>query len=144
MTDREARDEKVGEAGVVADTTTSCVAPSTFAPLARALFRRLWIASFVSNVGTWMQNVAAAWLMTSLSASALMVALIQAAANLPMFVLALPAGALADIVDRRRLLLAAQGWMLLVTATLAALTFAGFMTPWGLLAPSIVDPRRPR
>ena len=93
----------VGAAGAPSDTATIRVGPSTFAPLARPLFRWLWIASFVSNVGTWMQNVAAAWLMTSLSASALMVALVQAATNLPMFVLALPAGALADIVDRRRL-----------------------------------------
>jgi MFS family permease len=54
-----------------------------------------------SNIGTWMQNVAAAWLMTELSASALMIALVQAVTNLPVFLLAVPSGALADIVDRR-------------------------------------------
>lgn len=134
MTDRKAGDEKAGEVGLVSETAAIAVGPSPFVPLARPLFRWLWIASFGSNVGTWMQNVAAAWLMTELSASALMVALVQAATNLPMFILALPAGALADIVDRRRLLLAAQGWMLLVTAALAALTFAGSITSWGLLA----------
>jgi MFS family permease len=101
--------------------------------LRRTLFRWLWIASLTSNVGTWMQNVGAAWLMTELSASSLMVALVQAATNLPFFVLAVPAGALADIVDRRRLLLVAQSWMLLVAAALAAVTFAGQMTPWLLL-----------
>src|SRR4051794_27587349 len=99
MSDRETAAEPGGSAGGVP--------PSTFAPLARTLFRWLWIASFVSNVGTWIQNVAAAWLMTSLSTSALMVALVQAATTLPMLVLALPAGALADIVDRRRLLVTA-------------------------------------
>jgi MFS family permease len=67
-----------------------------------------------------------------------MVALIQAATNLPFFLLALPAGALADIVDRRRLLLFAQGWMLVAAVALAVLTFAGYMTPWLLGADLIV------
>lgn len=80
-----------------------------------------------------MQNVGAAWLMTELSASVLMVALVQAATNLPFFVLAIPAGALADIGDRRRVLLVAQGWMLAVAVVLSGLTFAGLMTPWLLL-----------
>src|SRR3954462_2342512 len=110
------------------------VRSSAYAPLRRALFRWLWIASLASNVGTWMQNVGAAWLMTDLAASPLMLALVQAATNLPFFVLAVPAGALVDIVDRRRLLLVAQGWMLLVAVALAAVTYAGWMTPWVLLA----------
>jgi MFS family permease len=97
------------------------------------VFRSLWIASLASNVGTWMQNVGAVWLMTDLSASPLLVALVQSATNLPFFFLALPAGALADIVDRRRILLVAQSWMLLVAAALAVVTFAGQMTPWLLL-----------
>src|SRR5438128_11550712 len=87
--------------------------PSTYAPLRRVMFRRLWLASLASNVGTWVQGVGAAWLMTELSDSGLMVALVQAAATLPVFLLALPAGALADVVDRRRLLLVAQAWMLI-------------------------------
>jgi MFS family permease len=81
-----------------------------------------------------MQNVGAAWLMTDLSASPLLVALVQSATYLPFFFLAVPAGALADIVDRRRLLLVAQSWMLLVAVVLAVVTFAGQMTPWLLLA----------
>ena len=72
------------------------------------MFRALWIASLTSNVGTWMQSVAAVWLMTSLSSSPVMVALVQTAASLPLVFLALPAGALADMVDRRKLLLAAH------------------------------------
>jgi MFS family permease len=117
-------------ARAVSETGATRVGPTTFAPLARPLFCWLWIASLGSNIGTWMQNVAAAWLMTELSASALIIALVQAATNLPVFVLAVPSGALADIVDRRRLLLVAQGWMLLVAAALAAATYAGLMTPW--------------
>ncbi|HEX6203662.1 MAG TPA: MFS transporter, partial [Thermoanaerobaculia bacterium] len=107
---------------------------SAWSPLALPLFRSLWLATLASNLGTWLQNVGAAWLMTELTTSPVLVALVQAATSLPMFLLALPAGALADVYDRRRLLLLAQGWMLVVAALLAALTLAGTMTPWLLLA----------
>src|SRR5690349_5143486 len=106
---------------------------SAFAPLAEPLFRALWIATVVSNVGTWMNDVSAAWLMTSLSPSPLVVAAVQAATSMPMFILAVPAGALADILDRRRLLVATQAWMLLVALGLAATAFAGLITPLRLL-----------
>src|SRR6266850_4572565 len=86
------------------------------------------------NVGTGMQNVGAAWAMTSLSPSPLMVALVQSATSLPVLVAGLPAGAVADIVDRRRLLLVTQTWMLAVTALLAVLAFADVMTATLLLA----------
>jgi MFS family permease len=86
-----------------------------------------------SNIGTWMHNVGADWLMTSLAPSPWMVALMQTAENAPLFLLALPAGALADIVDRRRLLLYTQGWMLLSAVSLAVLTLLGLTTPWVLL-----------
>ena len=88
----------------------------------------LWIASVVSNIGTWMHEVGAGWLMTSLSPTPLMVAMVQAATSAPVFLLALPAGALADIVDRRRYLIAAQLWMLAVAGTLGVLTLAGITT----------------
>ncbi len=94
-------------------------------PLASPVFRALWIATVVSNIGTWMHDVGAGWLMTSLSPDPLMVALVQAATTFPMFVLALPAGALADIVDRRHLLIGAQLFGLVAAAMLAALTLAG-------------------
>ncbi|MEN3952894.1 MFS transporter [Iodidimonas sp. SYSU 1G8] len=103
-------------------------------PLRLPLFRALWIATIVSNVGTWMHDVGAGWLMTSLSSDPLMVALVQAATTLPMFLFALPGGALADIVDRRRLLLAAQAWSLLSAAALAVLTLLGLTDPLVLLA----------
>jgi len=102
-------------------------------PLASPMFRTLWIATIVSNVGTWMHDVGAGWLMTSLSPDPLMVALVQAATTFPMFALALPAGALADIVDRRRLLIGAQLFGLIGAAGLAAITLAGLTTAWVLL-----------
>lgn len=98
------------------------------------VFRAVWLATIVSNLGTWIQNVGAAWLMTSLSPSALMVALIQTATSLPMFLLSLPAGALADVIDRRKLLLFTQTWMLVMAAALAIVTWLGLMTPTVLLA----------
>ena len=107
--------------------------PSAWSPLRSSVFRALWIASVVSNVGTWMQNVAAAWLMTLLTPSPLMVALVQAATSLPVFFVALPAGALADVVDRRRLLLFTQGWMLLAATALGVLTILELVDPWILL-----------
>src|SRR5277367_208749 len=105
--------------------------------LSHRLFFWLWMAALVSNIGTWMQNVGAAWLMTSLSPSPLMVALIQTASSLPILLLAFPAGALADIVDRRRLLLFSQGWMLIAAALLGALTIEHLTTPWSLLVLSL-------
>src|SRR4051794_15063927 len=106
---------------------------SAWAPFRLRVFRMLWIAQFTSNVGTWMQTVGAQWLMGDLSHSPLKVALVQTAMSLPIFLLALPAGALGDIVDRRRLLLASQSFMLAGAATLGALTASGQVTPWVLL-----------
>ena len=107
--------------------------PGAWAPLQTALFRNLWIATIVSNVGTWMQDVGAGWLMTSLSSSPSIVALVEAADSFPLMLLALPAGALADIVDRRRLLIFIQFYLLIVAGTLGILTLLDMMTAWMLL-----------
>lgn len=107
---------------------------SALEPLGDPLFRALWAASVVSNVGTWMQNVGGGWLMTELTPSPVLVALMQTATSLPIFLAGLPAGALADLVDRRRLLLCAQSWMLIVAGTLGSLTLLGLINPWLLLA----------
>lgn len=106
---------------------------SAWSPLRSPVYRGLWLASIVSTGGTMMQDTGAAWLMTSLAPSPLMVALMQTAASLPVFLLALPAGALADIVDRRRLLLLLQATMCLLAATLGVLVITGAITPWLLL-----------
>ncbi|MCA8829888.1 MFS transporter [Hymenobacter pini] len=108
--------------------------PSPFSPLKIPFFRMLWIASFVSNIGTWMQNVGAVGLMTELTTSPVLVALLQTASALPIFLLSLPAGALADLVDRRKMLLATQTWMAVVALLLAAVTLLHLTTPWLLLA----------
>jgi len=106
---------------------------SAWSPLQSALFRNLWIATIVSNVGSWMQDVGAGWLMTELSSSPSMVALVEAADSIPMMLLALPAGAIADIVDRRRLLIAIQVYLLIVAGALGILTLLGATTAWALL-----------
>ena len=105
-----------------------------WSPLRRPVFRALWIAGLASNLGTWVQNVGAAWLMTSLAPEPFVVALVQAASNLPFFLLAIPAGALADVVDRRRLALVALAWLSASSALLAGLSFAGAIGPAALLA----------
>ena len=102
-------------------------------PLRSSTFRNLLIADVVSDVGTFMQSVGAAWLMVSLSAGPMYVALIQTASALPFFLLALPAGAIGDIVDRRRVILFTETWMVLVATILAGLTIAGRMSPVLLL-----------
>lgn len=107
---------------------------SAWSPLREPLFRSLWVASVISYTGTWMQNVGAGWLMTQLTMSPLMVSLVQAASTLPVFLVILPAGALADIVDRRRFLLITQSWMVLAAGLLGVFTLLGHVTPWVLLA----------
>ena len=102
-------------------------------PLRRSTFRALWIAAVVSNVGTWMHDTAAAWTMTMLAPSPTLVSMMQTATSLPFFVLALPSGTLADIVDRRRLLIVTQAWMLVAAASLGLLALSGALTPVRLL-----------
>ena len=108
-------------------------AVSPWSPLVEPIFRALWIATVVSNIGTWMQDVGESWLMVSLTTSPMLVALVETAGSLPVVLLALPAGALADVVDRRRLLLVTQSWMLVSAAVMGVFTLAGMVTPWVLL-----------
>jgi MFS family permease len=109
-------------------------ARSTWSPLAHPLFRLLWIASTASHIGSYMTDVAQGWLMSSLTPSPLTVSLLLTAESLPFFALGLPAGALADIVDRRSLLVVTQLAMAVAVGTLAAATFTGIVTPSMLLA----------
>lgn len=106
---------------------------SAWAPLRRPLFRNRLIASVISNTGSWMQDTAGTWLMTALTGSPLLIALMQTAASLPVLLLGLPAGAMADIFDRRRLLLFWAWWMLVATAVLSLLTLGGWTAAWSLL-----------
>jgi MFS family permease len=96
-----------------------------WAPLRHRVFRALWIAQTVSNVGTWMQTVGAQWLIVSMGGTALTVSLVQTATTLPTFLIGLPAGALGDILDRRKIMLWAQGFMLICATALGVLTLTG-------------------
>src|SRR5205085_4114158 len=89
---------------------------SAWSPLRHRVFRALWIAQTVSNVGTWMQTVGAQWVIVSLGGTPLTVSLVQTATTLPTFLIGLPAGALGDILDRRRLMIGAQLFMLVCAA----------------------------
>jgi hypothetical protein len=106
---------------------------SPWHPLRLAIFRNLLVADLLSDIGAFMQTVGAAWLMTTLTKSSLYIALIQTASALPFFLLALPAGSIGDIFDRRKLILVTEAWMLAVATVLTILTFTGTMGPWLLL-----------
>jgi MFS family permease len=114
------------------------MAGSAWSPLRQHAFGRLWLASLCSYLAVWMQSVAGAWLMTSLTSSALLVALMQTAISLPMFLFSLPAGVLGDLLDRRRLILSTQTLMLLASCLLAILTLLKVIGPAGLLALTFV------
>jgi len=107
---------------------------SAWAPFRHRSFAAMWSAQFVSNIGSWMQTVGAQWLMLTLTGSAAYVALVQTAASLPVMLFAVAAGAIGDLVDRRRFLLIAQGFMLVAATALGVLALAGLITPWLLLA----------
>ncbi|WP_084384718.1 MFS transporter [Novosphingobium naphthalenivorans] len=130
------REEDIVEE-IVETATAGLVPPppgSTFSPFRYPVFRAIWIANLFSNIGSTLQSVGAAWLMTELTPSHQLVALVQASATMPIMLLGMFAGAIADNFDRRRVMLAAQVGMLTVSAVLAALTYAGWMTPFLLLA----------
>ena len=107
---------------------------SALAPLALPVFRMLWFTWLAANISMWMNDVAAAWLMTSLTTSPVLVALVQTASTLPVFLLGLPSGALADILDRKKFFLFTQLWVAVVALALCATVLSGWMSPMLLLA----------
>lgn len=113
--------------------TSSQASPSAMAPFSHASFTVLWLATVLSNVGTWMHDVGAGWLMTSMAPSPLLVALVQTATSLPLFLFALPAGALADILDKRKLLLSVQCVLAVTALSLGYVVYTGLITPTLLL-----------
>jgi MFS family permease len=121
-----------------ATTATAIAAPSAWAPLRVAAFRSLWLALLASNIGTWMQTVGAQWLLVEQSGTDTLVAVVQTASTLPIVLLALPSGALADSFDRRRLLIGVQTFLVGVGLVLTVLTFAGRMQPALLLTLTFV------
>lgn len=113
---------------------TAAPVEGAWAPLRSPVYRRLWLAQVVGNLGTWMQTVGAQWVVVSGPGSAALVALVQTASTLPVVLLAAPAGVLADVLDRRRVLFTVQSVMVVVAATLALLTFTGDVDPYVVLA----------
>ena len=107
--------------------------PSALAPFRYPAFRAIWIANLASNMGSMIQSVAAAWLMTEITNSHVLIALVQASATIPILLLAVFAGAIADNFDRRRVMLAAQTGMLIVSALLTLTTYLDAITPLSLL-----------
>jgi MFS family permease len=113
-------------------------AVSAWAPFRHRTFAVIWVATVVSNIGGWMYSVASGWLMTSLDPNPLAVSLVQVANNLPMFLFAIPAGALVDIVDRRLFLIMAETAVAVTSTLFAVLVWLHLITPWSLLALSFV------
>ena len=111
----------------------SSQAVSFVAPFRHVAFTVIWTATLVSNVGSWMYSAASGWLMTSLNPDPLIVALVQAASTFPIFLLAMPAGALADIFDKRKYLLVVESLYTAVSAVYAAMVGFGLATPGNLL-----------
>lgn len=107
---------------------------SAFSPLKRPVFAVLWAATVLGNTGSFMRDVASSWLVTDLSASPAAVAMVQAAGTLPIFLLAIPAGVLSDILNRRKLLIAIQLMLALVSGALMVLSHAGLLTVGSLIA----------
>jgi len=117
----------------LADEEGADGAPSPWRLRRTPLFHHLLFADVLSEIGTFMQTVGAVWLMVSLGAGPMYVALTQTASALPFFVVALPAGAIGDIIDRRRVILYTEFWVVGVATALAGATIGGFMSPWLLL-----------
>lgn len=105
----------------------------SFAPLAQPVFAVLWTATVLGNTGSFMRDVASSWLMTDLSASTAAVAMVQAAGTLPIFLLAIPAGVLTDILDRRKFLIAVQILLASVSISLMVLAQTGMLSVSALI-----------
>lgn len=115
------------------ETTPAAESASALSPLRIPVFRAIWIANTVSSIGGLIQSVGASWLMTSIAQSADMVALVQSSVALPLMLLSLVAGALADNMDRRKLMLASQVFMMIASVALTVCAWSGLITPWLLL-----------
>src|ERR1700743_3719508 len=114
-------------------SAVSVTTGSAWAPFRHRTFTVIWIGTVVSNIGGWMSSAASGWLMTSLDSSPLIVAMVQVATSLPMFLLAIPAGALSDIVDRRKFLLACELFIMVSSIVFAVLVSRHLITPVSLL-----------
>ena len=111
---------------------------AAWAPFRHRWFAVIWVATVVSNIGGWMYSVASGWLMTSLDPDPLIVSMVQVANSLPMFLFAIPAGALVDIVDQRRFLILGESAVMITSTAFAALVWMHLITPTGLIVLSFI------
>src|SRR3984957_7427967 len=111
---------------------------SAWAPFRHKAFAVVWAATGISNIGAWMYNVASGWLMTSLDPNPFIVSMVQVANSLPMFLFAIPAGALVDIVDRRRFLIFGESAITITSTAFAVLVWLHLITPNSLLVFSFI------
>lgn len=118
----------------IAQPSATPTLTAALAPLQVPIFRKLWLTWLTANLCLWMNDVAAAWMMTSLTSTPIWVALVATASTLPVFLLGLPSGALADILDRKRFFMVTQLWVALVAVVLSLTVFMGHITPGLLLA----------
>ncbi len=138
MADRESPPEKLAAAQAEAQLQPRMQPGGTFAPFRYPAFRAIWIANLSTSLGATIQSVGAAWLMTDLTTSHRMVALVQVSTTIPIMLFGIFAGAIADNFDRRRVMLVAQCGMLVASAVLSFLTYHGDITPYLLLAFTII------
>src|SRR5712671_6967074 len=115
------------------ELSTSAKTPSPWSPFRHSVFAVIWTATVVSNIGGWMYSAASGWLMTSLNPDPLIVSLVQVATTLPIFLVAIPAGALADILDMRKFLIVGESVYTVVSAVFAAIVWFGVTTPANVL-----------
>src|SRR5712671_1532325 len=115
------------------ELSTSAKTPSPWSPFRHSVFAVIWTATVVSNIGGWMYSAASGWLMTSLNPDPLIVSLVQVATTLPIFLVAIPAGALADILDIRRFLIVGEAAYTFMSTFFAVIVWLGFATPANLL-----------
>lgn len=131
-----------GPADAVVDSVAESAEPEEavgpLAPLVSPTYRMFWLASLFSNTGTWVHEIGAGWLMASLDGSPLMVSSVRAATALPIVLLSLPAGALSDRVDRRRMMIVVQCLLIATAATISVLTYFERISPIGLLGLTVM------
>src|SRR5580693_9142606 len=113
--------------------TQSAATVSAWAPFQHRMFTLVWIATVIANIGGWMYSAAAGWLMTTLTTDPLKVSLVQVANSLPVLIFAFPAGALADVVDKRKFLIVAESSIALLSTLFAFLVWRGWVGPQALL-----------
>ena len=126
--------EQTSELSQVMDVRKPAAGTGPFAPLSNTTFRAIWLAGLISGLGWLIQTIAMSWLMATITPSSVMVALVQAATNLPAFILSIFAGAIVDNFNRRRVMLIARSLMAVTAATLTVLVAIGMINPWIILS----------